>query len=454
MERESPPKDHSSSVLAVGLLVTAVLVGALFILMGTTTYDSWGALIVGPALFIISLPALARQGQREQDPRLFWFLVFALLLKFAGAIIRQYVAVSVYGGAADAESYHNAGVEISERFRDGNFDHGLQDLSGADFMKFSTGIVYTIIGPTRLGGFLFYSWLGFWGLFLFYRAFRLAVPEGRARSYRNLIFLLPSFVFWPSSIGKEAWMMMTLGIAVFGAARALSGRTVRGLTVTILGLWLASLVRPHIAGLVAAALPAAYLLRRPSQKLRELAPVAKGLAIVVVGIIAIVVVIKADEYLRDSGIETRGGVESVLTQITTRTAGGGSSFVPSILESPQRTPVAIVTVLFRPFVFEAHNAQALAAALETMFLLALTVWRLPWVIAALKTMRRQPFVAFALVYGALYVLAYSGVANFGILVRQRVLLLPLFIVFLAIPPLRKQEPDQTHVRARTTPVER
>src|SRR5205085_1758787 len=99
-----------------------------------------------------------------------------------------------------------------------------------------TGLIYAVIGPTQLGGFLVYAWLGFLGLVLFYRAFRIAFPEGDHRRYARFLFLLPSLLFWPSSIGKDAWMVLMLGIAAYGAARVLS-RQPTGFILCVLGLY-------------------------------------------------------------------------------------------------------------------------------------------------------------------------------------------------------------------------
>ena len=61
------------------------------------------------------------------------------------------------------------------------------------------------------------------------------------------------------------------------------------------------------------------------------------------------------------------------------------------------------------------------AALESAWLLSLFVIRYRWVLAALKSMRRQPYVAYlvASLIGGIIVL--TSVANFGILARQRTL---------------------------------
>ena len=56
--------------------------------------------------------------------------------------------------------------------------------------------------------------MAFAGCWLFYRAFQIAVPDGDHYRYAKLIFLWPSLLYWPSSIGKDSWMLLTIAIAV------------------------------------------------------------------------------------------------------------------------------------------------------------------------------------------------------------------------------------------------
>jgi hypothetical protein len=452
VDQTKPFRPRSGVIMAIGLVLIAVYITGLIVVMGVTTYDTWAAMFIGPLLVAVSLPILARQARRENDRRLLVLLVVALLFKLGGGVARQYVAFDVYQGVADANYYDHGGRELAAKFRIGDFDTGLGSFSSTDFIVFTTGIVYTIIGPTTLGAFLVYSWFGFWGLFLFYRAFTMAVPEGRRRTYARLLFFLPSLLFWPSSIGKEAWMMFTLGIAAFGAAHIMARRAWRGLPIAVLGLWLAAFVRPHVSGLMALGIAGGFLLRRPRDELRELAPIVKALAVTAVAVVALVFVTRATAFLKTQGVDTGQGVSTALQSVTSRTLAGGSSFVPSILESPTRAPVAIVTVLFRPLVTEAHNAQALAAALEGTFLLVLSLIRIRWIIAALRSVRRQPYVAFAAAYAGVFILAFSSFANFGLLARERVQLFPLYLVLLTIPhPKRKTTvaaPMEEHPLAR------
>jgi hypothetical protein len=347
---------------------------------------------------------------------------------------------------ADAAGYHGWGIRLSERFWAGDFSTGLDSLTGTDFIRFLTGVVYTTIGQARLGGFLFFSWLGFWGLYFSYRAFVMACPTGRHRQYAILVLFLPSLVFWPSSIGKEAWMMFSLGLAAYGIANVLSGKMWRGFAIAGVGIWCGVLVRPHVAGLMGLALVAGLGARKLPEEWRHLAPIAKATIFGMVVLGALLLVDRTDDFLRDASIRTERGVGSVLEQVSERTDKGGSSFAPSILESPLRAPIAVPTVLFRPLFFEAHNLQALLAAVEGTFLALFALTRVPWVLSALRSIRRQPYVAFAMAYVILFVVAFSGVANFGLLARERVQLLPFFLVLLCIPP--SQESDAVGIQSK------
>ena len=421
----------SGIYVVVGLFAIVAYTSGLLVLMRYASFDIWWAAVLSPVLFAVSLPFLRRQALREDDPSVFRFLALALAVKLAGAFLRFYASVFFYGGLRDANVYSKYGAQIAENFRHGHFTTGLHSLSGTDFIRFFTGVVYALTGTSKLGGCVVFSWLGFWGLFFFYRAFRIAVPEARRRTYVYLLFFLPSLVFWPSSIGKDAWMMFTMGLATFGVARLLSRWTVGGTVAAVSGLWLASLVRPHVAALLAVAFVVALVTRKGRGELRELAPLVKGVSVVLAVVLAVGLAVKTSHSLHIQVGDSLGGA---LTKIEDRTSKGGSDFTPALADSPARFPVATVTVLFRPLIFEAHNTQARLAALESTVLLLLCLVRFRWVMAALKSLRRQPYVVFCLVYVLLFIVAFSSFSNFGLLARERVQLYPLFLVLLAIPP--------------------
>jgi hypothetical protein len=401
-------------------------------------------MVIAPLLYVLTLPALAKQAERENDRRLFWLLTLALTVKLGATLVRYYVAFDVYGGRADAKGYYNQGTRIAENFLNGNFTTDLPDFSGTNFITLFTGIVFTITRPTLLGGFFVFTWLAFIGTFLFYRAFVIAVPEGRSKSYARLLFFLPSMLFWPASIGKESFMVFTLGIAAFGVAHVLTGRTVKGLAFVVAGLWPAAIVRPHMAGLVAIALVCAFLVRPIRAKGRQLALVFRVVTLALLVAFAGYLINETKAFLHAESIS------DALAQTTDQTSKGGSEFSPANFFTPLGAPIATFTVLFRPTVADAHNVQAFLAGLEGTFLVLLTLFRWRWVLAAIGSLRRQPYVAYAIAFTALFVVAFSSFANFGLLARERVQLFPLYLVLLSVPPRswrRRSGPRQAE-RAR------
>ena len=133
-------------------------------------------------------------------------LTWALIFKLGASLLRFHVAFGLYGGVADATGYHDWGIDIAANIRSLDLQTGLPDLPGHQLHPIpDRHRVLDRSSEEQLGGFLIFSWLGFLGLFLLYRAFVIAVPEGRSRTYARFVFFFPSMLFWPSSIGKEAW---------------------------------------------------------------------------------------------------------------------------------------------------------------------------------------------------------------------------------------------------------
>lgn len=140
--------------------------------------------------------------------------------------MRYYVAYVVYTGVADAETYNLYAAYQSREWRRGFFTWDFPDtpVTGTTFIKLLTTGVYTATGPSPILGFFLFSLGAFWGTYFMFRAFCIAVPDGDHKRYAYLIFLLPSMLYWPSSIGKEAWLMFTIGLTVLGLAKMYAGQ--------------------------------------------------------------------------------------------------------------------------------------------------------------------------------------------------------------------------------------
>ena len=438
LPRTAPPRRGTGGlVFALCLLgVGASLIARMF-QMGEETFNVWGGALIGPMLFAISLPILAREARKFGDRKLMKLFVLGLVLMFAGALVRYYITYVVYDGKADATGYHGNGVQVLEEITSGNWGANLESYSRTDFIRYFTGLVYLVIGPSRLGGFLFYAWLTYWGLFFFFKAFVKAVPLGRKESYGRFIFLYPSLLYWPATIGKDAWMLLWLGIASYGVALALKGKAVRGSPLVALGMGMAGIVRVPVAAMVGLGLAAAFIVLRPSKKLGPIGPLVKIATVALMVPLVMFTVGWAGDFL-NADLTSSEGVTTALKDTAGRTEDhGGSAYESVVVSSPVDIPLAAVTVLFRPFIFEAHNLQAVIAAVEGMILLGLTIARWKWLVAALKNLRSTPYVVYAAVFVLGFMVAFSSFPNFGLLARQRVQLFPFYFVLFCIPPAVK-----------------
>jgi hypothetical protein len=428
-----PAVSGAGGVLLVALPMIAAYAAVFAYAMQHLSYDYWGAVWLAPVLVAISLPILLRHARSEQDPLIGPILVAALVLKLVAALVRYFLTTGFYE-RADFVRYSESGIALREAFLAGDFSLlqlGTENRTGTQFIEIITGSVYTIIGPSLMGTFLIFSWLSFWGLYCFYRAFRIAIPDGDAKRYALLLFFLPSMLFWPSSIGKEAWMTFALGLAVYGSALLLTRQ--RGATLyLVLGLGGIVVVRPHMALLVVAGLALSYVLRGLSpQRVVAMGKIRTLFGLGVIGVITLLVTRQVSQFfgIDDFNLES---ATATLEEVERRTSTGGSNFAgtgPSL----GNLPLNIVTVLFRPFLFEAHNLQALMTAVEGIVLMMLFVLSWPRLKSIPKRLVKQPYIAYCLTYAILFCFMFSAFQNFGNLVRQRVLVFPLVLVLLALP---------------------
>jgi hypothetical protein len=170
--------------------------------------------------------------------------------------------------------------------------------------------------------------------------------------------------------------------------------------------------------------------------------VAKVAGIVLLIVVGTFLVGRTQSVVGGSGV---GDFDTVLTQTATQTQQGTSAFTPPNPRSPIGFPAAVVTVLIRPFLFESSGLEQVATSLEGTFLalLILLSWRRLFTIP--RRLRAEPYVTFALVYVGVFTFVFAAIANFGILARERSMLIPMVFVLLALPktlPAPKPPPQR------------
>lgn len=426
-----------------GVAAVTAYVGLVSWSTGWASYTTWAALVVLPMLVALNVLLITRVARRDPDPRFRSVLAVAFTLKMSATVARYLMAFVLYHGVADASGYHHQGARLAVSYRAGDFGAEIgRDFVGTGFIRVLTGAIYTVTGPSIFIAYAVFSMLGFWGLYFFYRAFRVAVPDGDARRYSLLVFFLPSMLFWPSGLGKEAWMTLGIGLVAYGAALLFSGHR-RWVVPLALGLLATGVVRPHITAALMAGIAAAYLMARRPRPATELTPIARAAGILVIALAAFVTTHQAANFLGVDKVSV-SSVDGAIDETAKSTATGGSEYQADSVNSPIDFPRAAISVLFRPFPFEADNAQMMLAGAEgslLLLLLGLSAGRLRDV---RRRLRRQPYLLMCLVYSALFIYAFSNFSNFGILTRERVQVLPFVLVLFALP--RPGRPSTTPIQ--------
>jgi hypothetical protein len=137
------------------------------------------------------------------------------------------------------------------------------------------------------------------------------------------------------------------------------------------------------------------------------------------------------------GIEdlSLSSIEAELDENTERTSIGGSEYHHGGNSlNPLRLPEGAATVLLRPFPWETESSLQLVSSLESALLVGLIVARLRSLRAALTRARTTPFLLYCWILLILYAATFASIANFGLLVRQRALVLPALYVLISMRP--------------------
>ncbi len=418
---------RSEVVSWVTALVLAGMFGAVMA-FGVAGGAIWAAAAIG--LLLITYGGWSMRSSVDSSWIVRW-VVAGYLAKIVGTFARHYMVTVFYAGG-DSFRYYRAGTEMAQAWHRG----GIPALSGngafgTQIVEWVSGALFAIFNPDLLGGFLIFGFLAYLGQVFFYLAFRRWAEPHHLKPYAFFILFLPTYMFWPSSVGKDALVVLTLGACAYFVSRALESYEIRwliGLSVSLAGL---GLIRVHIAALVLAALVGTALIARQRSDAK---PGTRGRRLLVLGaaIAAGLFVISFFPGVLGVDLSATTEVDGFTADVVRRTSESGTIAAGDPVSGPEDIPGALALVLFRPFIFEAREIQHLFAALETTLLLVLTLVKLPVILRNLGSWRENAYLVFATIYTVGFAIAFSVVRNLGIIARQRGQVLAFFIAFLVI----------------------
>lgn len=417
------------------------------VLQGSVLAAFWGALLAR-WLYQQSVGM-----QREQW--ISWIMIVGLLYRIPMVLGHLAIAYWFYGTGLDFVTYFREAVEVGQQMSHGNFERiGLlaSDQPGARSMEtifHLLALFYFLIGESLVGFFALSGIMGFLGSLLFLKAFETEFPAVREARFLSIcLFFFPSLAFWTSLLGKDSWMYFFIGWTTFSAARLSKRYSPWYFLGVLVGLTLVTVIRPPIGIAMAASVGFAALVSvggrlgegKSAAMLRPIAYVC--LALLMAGLF---IGVSSQTRLYDKFGQDADFVEGLRDfaidyHIGLRTDRGGASTVEGLAIDEKSTaavaqflPLAVFTFLFRPLVFEAHNAVALLASIDGTLLLMLISWRLRYLGYAVRLLGRSPVVVFCWTAFFLLTLGLSFETNLGVIVRHRTMVLPFLFILLAVP---------------------
>lgn len=408
-----------------------------------------------PALVITLLGAgalvflAARYSRREAV-----LLGASFLAHVVSGILQVVITLRLYGGG-DIFGYARMGEEVAAAVRVDFQSVGWELIrllfqqqanlpvvvngvgSSTGSMVALSAIISFITGGGIYTGCVTLGVAAFYGKVALYEAFRRTCAERLHVHLLLGVVLVPSVVFWSSGLLKESVAMVGLGPMLLGGHRVFSKRTVTGLLLFVVGAVTVGLVKPYI--LFAFTLAAGgwlYCTLAWAGRIPQLRPVhlIAGMAVAIFGVAllsrlfpryALDTFAEQAAYHQEIGQRVRGG--STYELVTESEA--------NVSVQLAYAPLALLTSLYRPLVFEASNAQILFNAFETSVLLALTgvvLWR-STLRSLWKALIDTPMAVFSLTFVVVFGVAVGlTTTNLGTLSRYRMPLVPFFAALLAI----------------------
>nr|WP_281720362.1 hypothetical protein [Nitrosomonas nitrosa] len=325
-----------------------------------------------------------------------------------------------YDGRGDAIHYHMAGANYSRLWWEGGWSFfNAEPLGpgslGTDAVRRIAVAVEIVIGTNLLALGLVFGFLAHCGVLLICSSFG-PNPERQADFLRRLL-MVPSALFWTSTVGKDALTLLAIGFSIRSCTEARIGR----LLLFGLGFLLAAAVRPHLGVAISFAISSAHILAEHSP--------AKRIALAVAGSVLVYALAGSALERMSVDIDDMDSITASIDQRAASTFRGGSKAIAQESGMAAR----LVAIVCRPLPWESTNGLMLLCSLE---LLGLWLWGVSRVRSQPKMLHDPSvqLIACALIALALTLMTAVAVGNFGILARQRAPILVMAILVLEFGP--------------------
>ena len=330
--------------------------------------------------------------------------IFSLVMGLVHFIITFASYGFILGSVADAKHYYSESVSIT--------DWGLSYLSnGTSFIVFLNYMLVQWLQLSFLGCFLVFSFISYLGCL---KLFDVIIDlTDRKYNVSYLFLLLIGTHFWTVSLGKDALMFYAMCCLCYNIYFD------KPRSHYILPLMLIGFIRLHVLIFVLVGGGVSYVFTNKKIKTQT--------KFVFAGLVLGVLLFLIPFFLKEIAVTNISDIEGKLQSSMNANVEGGAG----IDLKDANLIVKWFSYMFRPFVFEARNPMFLVSALENL------VWLYIFFIIIrglffdkIKT-NYILWSYIGIILACTLPLAYT-LANFGISMRQKIMIFPFFLILFFI----------------------
>jgi|APLak6261679142_1056127.scaffolds.fasta_scaffold00098_25 hypothetical protein len=418
-----------------------------------------------------------RQHPRSFEQRL---LNRSFLAHMAAAIGLILVYTFYYPGG-DMTAYRQFGVPITDalRYDFGEvapevwalFVHGDYRLPLEPLGFGSTGTMqavaialFFVLGNSLYAAALFISVFSYLAKVMMYRALRGEFTDAEHERVLFATTLSPTGIVWTCALLKEPVLMMFFGPAFLGLKWILDGKRVAGGALLVaLGGAVIVLIKPYVLIALAIAGGVWILWARTIRSGGNI--VVKPMYLLVAGAVVMLGFTAVSTFVPSLSPDKVAETMQYQRRVSAQEAGGSNFYLEGrdapVADAPRDgllsqiaiMPLALITALFRPFIFESFSAMQFLNAIEMTWLTWMFVQvlrRNSWA-GLVKRVTANPALMFCLVFVLVLALGTGlSTANLGTLSRYRAPMMPFFLLLLVI--LREPEVATAPTPRRAEPA--
>lgn len=348
---------------------------------------------------------------------------FGLFMRIIGTIGYIVYAYNFSDGSVDAWIYDNYATIYADYFRRFDFSPFTEETLWrgkeffyTNFVAYPAAIFMILVLDNEFGVYLLFSTVCFVGLVLLFKSFQKNYFFLDQSGILLWFLFFPALWFWTSTIGKDAFMFLGVGVVCLG----ISNKSLNYVLI-LLGIAILYAFRPPTAYVTILALGSFFILNLKDSWLMRIFKIAIGLA---------VIVFLANYLSNEWGVEEFSNEElAELQSGTLKYNEFGSGVLDDKSGGITSIPSGIIDVLARPFLWEIRNVATAAASLEITALLILLFIKRKSIYEFISNCLVHRLSTFILAFVIIYAVTVGFFENnIGLIARHRAIIFPFLFV--------------------------